>query len=298
MEKDTIIKIALTAVLAVYLVFALAMTGAAERNDRYSGLSIAVADSIGSGFVSDSDVAQECGDLYNLIRTTSREAIDLNSLEQTIMSMPVVESANVMSLCDGSLHISVSPMVPVARVFDPTGHSYYINASGKRVIANARYHVDVPVVVGNFDASTVKPEALLPMLSHIAADPTLNALVSTVTTSGKGDIIIVPVIRGQVINFGDTTNVADKFNRLKTFYKEVMPVKGWNTYDTISVKWAQQVVASRRDKSLGSLSLATEESEFDFIDDIATMTSDETGIIDDDVAANQKSKLNFIPINL
>ncbi|MDE5567179.1 MAG: cell division protein FtsQ/DivIB [Muribaculaceae bacterium] len=289
MEKDTIIKIALTAVLAVYLVFALAMTGAAERADRYNGLSIAVADSIGSGFVSDSDVAQECGDLYNLIRTSSRENIDLNALEQTILSMPVVENANVMSLCDGSLHISVSPMVPVARVFDPTGHSYYINASGKRVMANARYHVDVPVVVGNFDASTVKPEALLPMLSHIAADPTINALVSTVTLSKKGDIILVPVIRGQVINFGDTANVADKFARLKTFYTEAMPVKGWNTYDTISVKWARQVVASRRDKSLGTLSLATQDSEFDFIDDISTMTSDDAGFIEDDTTTH-KSK--------
>lgn len=294
MEKDTIIKIALTAVLAVYLVFALAMTGAAERADHYTRLSIAVADSIGSGFVSDSDVSQECGDLYSIISSTSREKIDLNALEQTITSMPVVETANVAALCDGSLHISVSPMVPVARVFDPTGHSYYINAKGKRVLADARYHVDVPVVVGNFDSSTMKAESLLPMLSHIAADPTLNALVSTVTTTPKGDIVIVPVIRGQVINFGDTANVADKFTRLKTFYTEVLPVKGWNTYDTISVKWARQVVASRRDKSLGHIALPTVESEFDFIDDIATMTPDDGGFVEE---ANASVKhLNFIPI--
>ena len=268
-------------VLAVYLVFALAMTGAAERADHYSRLSITVADSIGSGFVSDTDVSMECGDLYSLISSTTRENLDLNALEQAITTMPVVETANVASLCDGSLHINVSPMVPVARVFDPTGHSYYINAKGKRVLADARYHVDVPVVIGNFDSSKMKAEALLPMLSHIAKDPTLNALVSTVTTTPKGDIVIVPVIRGQVINFGDTSNVADKFSRLKTFYTEVLPVKGWNTYDTISVKWAKQIVASRRVKSLGHIALPTVESEFDFIDDIATMTPDDEGFVDD-----------------
>lgn len=290
MEKDTVIKIALTAVLAVYLVFALAISGVAERADRYTGLVIAVNDSIGSGFVSDNDVALECGDLYKLISSSPRSDINLNSLEQAIRAMPVVEDANVASLCDGTLHISVSPMVPVARVFDPSGHSYYINSTGKRVAASARYHVDVPVVVGNFDHGRLKPEDLLPMLSHIAADRTINALVSTVTTTPRGDIVLVPVIRGQVINFGDTANISDKFARLKTFYTDVLPVKGWNTYDTISVKWIGQIVASRRDKSLGQLALHTEESEFDFIDDLATMTPDEDGfIIDDSVRTNHSN---------
>lgn len=284
MEKDTIIKIALTAVLSVYLVFALAMTGSAERADRYNGVTISVVDSIGSGFVSEADVAGECGDLYSIIASEPRKAIDLNGLEQLIREMPVVEYANVAALCDGSLHIDVSPMVPVARVFDHNGNSYYINASGKRVVANARYHVDVPVVIGDFDSGRLKAEQLLPMLSYIADDPTLNALVSTVTLSPRGDIIIVPVIRGQVINFGDNNNVDNKFDRLKTFYSKVMPVKGWNTYDTISVKWAGQIVASRRDKSLGKIALQTEESEFDFIDDIATMTPDADGFVADSIS--------------
>lgn len=120
------------------------------------------------------------------------------------------------------------------------------------------------------------------MLSYIAADPTANALVSAVALSRSDDILLIPVIRGQIINFGDTTDVAGKFARLKTFYAEVMPVKGWNTYDTISVKWAGQVVASRRDKSLGRLTLQAEDSEFDLIDDAATMLPDEDGFIDDE----------------
>lgn len=281
MEKDTIIKIALTAVLAVYLVFALAMTGVAERADRFTGISIEIADTIGSGFVSKADVSQECGGLTSLITAATRENINLQQLENTIAAMPVVEKANVAILCDGSLHISVSPIMPVARVFDPAGNSYYINASGKRVVANARYHVDVPVVVGNFDSNGIKPESLLPMLSHIADDPTLNALVSTVTTSHYGDIMIVPVIRGQVINFGDTASVDNKFARLKAFYTQVMPIKGWNAYDTISVKWNNQIVASRRNKSLGNISLPTVESEFDFIDDLSTMSSDDDGFAAD-----------------
>lgn len=285
MEKDTVIKIALTAVLSVYLVFALALTGSAERSDYYTNLNINVIDSIGSGFVTKDDVDKECDGLYSIIAASPRAAINLQELESRILDMPVVEHVNVSTLCDGSLHIDVSPMVPVARVFDPTGKSYYINACGKRVNADARYHVDVPVVIGNFDTGRIRAAHLLPMLSHIAADPTLNALVSTVTLSKKGDILIIPVIRGQIINFGDNDNVSDKFARLKAFYTEVMPRKGWNTYDTISVKWAGQIVASHREKSLGQLNLHTEESEFDFIDDLSTMTPDADGFVDDSPTA-------------
>ena len=40
------------------------------------------------------------------------------------------------------------------------------------------------------------------------------------------------------------------FAKLKLFYREVMPKRGWNTYDTISVKWNHQVVATRRTKAV------------------------------------------------
>lgn len=292
MEKDTVIKIALTAILAVYLVFALALTGVAERADRYTSLHIEVVDSLGSGFVTKDDISRECGDLNARIASEPRSEIDLGEIERMLLAMPVVEKANVASACDGSLHIDVSPMVPVARIFEPAGNSYYINASGKSVAASARFHVDVPVVVGNLERSATDPTSLLPMLSYIAADPTFDALVSTVTVSDNGDVMIIPVIHGQVINMGSPSDISDKFARLKTFYTEVMPVKGWQAYDTISVKWAGQVVATRRDKRLGSISLRTEESDFDLIDDISTMTPDEDGFADDSVAASSKSKSN------
>lgn len=281
MDKDTVIKIALSAVLTVYLVFALAMTGNAGHAEPYTDLRIAVADSLGSGFVTRDDVARECESLINSIASVPRGQINLGELECRLLDLPVIEHANVAGLNDGSLRIDVEPMVPVARVFATDGSSCYINSSGKRVAATARYHVDVPIVVGNFDAGHRRAADLLPMLSYIASDPTANALVSAVAVSGNDDIILIPVIRGQIINFGDTTAIADKFARLKTFYADVMPVKGWNTYDTISVKWGGQVVASRREKSLGNLGLKAEDSEFDLVDDTATMLPDEDGFADE-----------------
>ena len=51
---------------------------------------------------------------------------------------------------------------------------------------------------------------------------------------------------GQIIDFGSVANYENKFKKLLLFYEKVMPVRGWDTYDTISLKWMHQVVATRR----------------------------------------------------
>ncbi len=63
------------------------------------------------------------------------------------------------------------------------------------------------------------------------------------------DIILVPVICEHVINFGTPSHFDDKFSRLKKFYSKVLPLQGWEKYDTISLKWNGQLVATKRRKA-------------------------------------------------
>lgn len=269
-NRNPLLAFILTAVLAVYLAFALGATSRMAGADTLAGCDISVADSLHTGFVSAAEVSRECGDIMQRIGKVRRDSVDIGAIEAALRASDKIESVNVCVLNNGTLSIDVVPMVPVARVFD-INSSYYINAEGKRISAEPRYHVDVPVVVGYFPAD--RPAArLLPLLDYIAADPEIDALVSTVRQDRSGDIIIVPSIRGHVVNFGDTSMVADKFARLWAFYRQVMPVRGWETYDTVSVKWRGRVTATRRHKNLGVSLLAATVEEFDDIDDLDTMT--------------------------
>ena len=76
-----------------------------------------------------------------------------------------------------------------------------------------------------------------------------------ISAQDSANIILVPAIRGHVINLGKAVNIADKFNRLRRFYAEVMPKKGWEFYDTISLKWDNQIVATRRKGKLPKLGI-------------------------------------------
>lgn len=212
---------------------------------------IELEDTLGVHFVTASDVKDILASVYPGLDTMQRGHINMYRLQEALSANNRIEHASVNLLADGSLRVHVVPMIPVARVFpDDDTPSYYVNAAGKRLPADPQHCVDVPVLCGNFADST-SVRRLLPMLATIHADAGADALVASVSLDrNTGDIIVHPNVVGHVINMGDTTAVAAKLARVRSFYRNVMPVKGWNYYDTVSVKWNGRVVATRRTKKL------------------------------------------------
>ena len=194
----------LTLLTLGYLSFFLPATSKMAAADCLTRIDVTIHDSLATHFLTQADIIEECGIDPDTLNRTKRSTFDLYGLEKRLRASDKIQSVNTCILSSGLLHIDVVPMTPVARVFERGTNSYYINASGKKISAEPRHHLDVPVVVGAFD-SLKPPARLLPLLDHIASDPGLSALVSTVVQEADGDIILVPVIVGHVVNFGDTS---------------------------------------------------------------------------------------------
>lgn len=174
--------------------------------------------------------------------------INASDIEEALLHSPYLENADVVKCQDGRLLITVSQLLPVLRVFDGE-NSYYVNRMGKRMQATANYHCDAPVVRGHF-THQYPVTRLLPLVDYVEQDSLLRSLVTMYSVQDTNNIIIVPAMSGHVINIGNASGFENKFAKLKLFYKEVMPKRGWNTYDTISVKWNHQIVATRRVKKV------------------------------------------------
>lgn len=186
-------------------------------------------------------------DSHLLRRRTS--AINTLALQQHLEHISNFESVSCMVTAQGKLRVTVVPMIPEIRVFDESdGGSYYINKDGKRIRARAEFFADVPIVRGRFTKS-FSPKDVLPVVRFVQRDSTLRHLVGMYEARGPHDILLIPRITGHVVNFGDTLRLPEKRRALLAIYRQVMPYKGWETYDTISVKYRGQVVATRRDKS-------------------------------------------------
>lgn len=274
MTKSGIVKCLMSLALIVYLVISLSFTARMASADTFKGVHINVSDSMKRRFVTADDIDNELGGLRDNITSICRDSLNTLMLEKALMSRDNIESANCVVLNDGSLRIDVVPLIPIARVFDQgSGTNYYINRTGKRMQASTRYRVDVPVILGDF-SKNISPTYTFPLINYLQQHPDLNTLTSAVAVDKNQDIILIPTIKGHVVNMGDTNDIENKFRRLTAFYKKVMPVKGWEYYDTLSLKWRGQIVANRRHRR-EPLPVVLEEEHIDLDDEGTMLTNSE-----------------------
>jgi len=61
-----------------------------------------------------------------------------------------------------------------------------------------------------------------------------------------GDLILTPLMGDHLIELGTSDNLQEKFRNMKAFYKQVLANRNWNKYESISLKYNNQVIAKRR----------------------------------------------------
>lgn len=272
--------------LVIYLAVSCIWANRRADNELCAGLEgnkVAIDDPLQTGFVTADGLTAEIAPMLGDLTARKLSDIDLDSLRRYLIGLDKIETAEVMRLTDGTLRVRVVPMVPVARIWPLKGPDFYVNREGKRILASATYRIDVPQITGQFS-----PTALMPLLDYLKKDTDADKLVTMIAAADTTNIILIPAIRGHVINLGDASDTAGKFARLRRFYAEVMPVKGWEYYDTISLKWANQIVATRRHDKLPDLSIPVIgelENEGDDLETISAPT------IPDPSATNQKPKI-------
>ncbi len=247
--RQTILKWLLLIALLAYAGWAASWAIGRASRQTCQGIEVDIdnASPISVG-MSPESVKSELGKLSSAFSRIPLRSIDTDSLERHLDSVNNFEHVECYLNSQGKLCLLVTPMVPVARIFT-SDDSYYVNRAGKRIDARPEYYVDVPLVSGNFTRSM--PASLaLPVVNRVASDSLLRSLVTMIVYKSPRNILIVPRVRGHIVNLGDTSRLDEKFANLLTFYRKVMPVKGWNYYDTISLKYKGQVVCTRRNKSL------------------------------------------------
>lgn len=255
--------------LAAALVTGILWAKDKSRGEKCTGIEVQVINADSTSFVTPQGVLNDLkGQGIKLVGKCMGD-INASEIEEALRLSPYLENADIVKCQDGKVLIRVSQLVPVFRVFDG-GSSYYVNRAGKHMSATNYYHSDVPVVQGHFTRK-FPPTHLLPLIDYVENDSLLHSLVTMYIVRDTNNIILVPSISGHVVNIGNVSGLDNKFAKLKLFYREVMPQRGWNTFDTISVKWNHQVVATRRTKAVQQTIVDAPDDD-EQAPDIQTMT--------------------------
>lgn len=218
----------------------------AERNSC-KGVIVAMGDKGLSDTITVKGVKNELMKYPRKIVGARLSSINTLDIENYLMRLNNFENVSCFLSTAGVLNVRITPMIPEIRVFDGNS-SYYVNKDGKRINSNAEFYADVPIVSGHFSAE-MPPQSVLPVVRFVQHDPVLSRLVAMYEVADANNIMLIPRVAGHVINLGDTTRLDEKRRMILTAYHNIIPYKGWNEYDTISVKFKGQIVATRRNKT-------------------------------------------------
>lgn len=230
-----------------------------SRDVKCTGIKVEVVNDDNLPFVTPKAIEEELKRHHLSVLNKPLWQVDIDKVETMLTRSPYIEQADCMLTPEGMLLVRVSQIVPVVRVFDGD-NSYYLNKDGKRMRATESYHANVPIIKGHF-TKQFPATRLLPLVNFVNNDSAWNSLVTMYSVRDSNNIYLVPSIHGHIINFGNISNIENKFAKLQLFYKKVMPQRGWMTFDTISVKWDHQVVATRRVKKVETVVEYTAEDD-------------------------------------
>ena len=239
-----------------------------EQNHRTGRkLDISVNSIDENYFVTRADIHQLLNDHGDSIIHQPISAINVPDMEKLILNNPSVDNANVFISVNGIVQITASQRKPIARIFNLTGESYYMDQDGRLMPWSPTYTADVVAVngfvmetYGNWYRYSVKDIEATPALKDLSVlddiyriadfinkDKYRKALVGQIYVNSSKEFELVPSFGSFHILLGDANDLDEKFTKLMVFCRDGLSNTGaWNDYSTVNLKFKNQIVCTKR----------------------------------------------------
>ncbi|MCS6934749.1 MAG: hypothetical protein NZM35_06345 [Chitinophagales bacterium] len=240
----------------VVVLFGITLASAIDKKtqERCQAIHIKIDTESGLAFINEDEIRERINLLSggNVVGKQISD-IDLRTLEKEIRKNPYVKNAEVYVDRLQHLWVQIIQKRPIIRVMNKDGVGYYISELNDRMPLSDKFTLRLIIALGNVQINehrrdSIVQNVLFDLVNYIRRDVFLHALVDQIEVVHEDDINLIPRSSGHVIYFGNPReNMAEKFERLKTFYREGLTRVGWYRYKSINLKYRGQVVCERSD---------------------------------------------------
>ena len=175
-------------------------------------------------------------------KTIAIDALDLNKLEKTIDSYPLIDKSEVSVSVDGVLKAVVKQKTPIARI-NGKGASFYIDYKGNKMPLSENYTARVLLVSGEINDKN--KEDLAKLFRVIYDDVFLKKNIIGMQVMPNGSVLMQNRNYNFKIDFGQLINVEQKFKNYKAFFQKVVLDSSIAEYKKIDLRFAEQVVCTK-----------------------------------------------------
>lgn len=251
------------ALLVIGVSLALGFVERTADRTPIADLQVQVEGGEGLHFIDEQAIRAEIMDHGVAVLNAPTSDVDVAGIETRLRNIPAVAKAEVYHTMDGVLHVEVVQREPIVRVFNADGSSFYIDREGWTMPTSSKYTARVLVVTGDLKEagatdgvhSVLADDSLAQaslsddihrLATFIINDPFWNAMIDQVVVNADHEFELVPRVGAQRILLGDATALAARFEKLRLFYQKGIPKADWRRYDRIDLRFADQIVCTKR----------------------------------------------------
>jgi len=242
--KKTLI-IVLDVVIAAYLVLAVTVFNRpAERATVCSEVKIDIAQDKSNGFLNPTEVKRLLSrqNLYPL--NQPMQFVSTRKVEEALEKSPFVDDAECYKTQSGHVCIYLRQRLPVLHVMPSSGEHYYLDDHGE-ILPSKGLTSDLIVATGAI-SRRYACQVLAPLANSLRDDEFWQNGIVQFNVLGDGSLEMVPRVGDHIVYLGAPTDIPQKLDRLRKFYKYGLSQAGWNRYERISVEFGNQIICKKR----------------------------------------------------
>lgn len=226
-----------------------------SEHQKLQQVDIRIDQQQGNFFINEKDIQELVFNENDLLIGKSLDSLSLKRIERKIERLLFVRKAEVYSDQLGSVKVLVEQRIPIVRVINSTGVSFYLDEKGSFMSTSDKFTAHVPVVTGHVpitptgDERADESEILTEVFNlsvFIHEHEFWRSQVEQIYRTKKGEYFIIPKVGNHEIKFGTAEGIKHKFDKLMGFYKDGLNYVGWNEYKTIDITIDGQVVCTKK----------------------------------------------------
>lgn len=244
-------------IVGLFLLFIMMIASLAKHKSTVcTDVDIQLSPSEGTYFLAPSHILQIASGVFSSSDLIGRDMASLNLYDMTmqLQHSPFIEKASVFLGYNGKLSIHVKQRIPLFRVLNSNGETYYVEKSGIKIPYRKGYAIRVPIVNGNIaetyaDSDTVSANELhevLKIFKLISESSFWSAQIEQLYVDKNKGYILIPKVGSHTIVLGNIERIEEKFENLQLFYDQAFSNLGWDLYSEINLSYEGQVVAKRK----------------------------------------------------
>jgi len=238
--------------VVLVLLFLIAFTERKQGGVAVQDIQVKIENIADNHFLDEDDINHLMQVSHDNIKGASLSKVGMKEIEKRIKNDRFVKEAQLYSDLKGNLVVKVELRRPIARIVRNDGPDGYIAEDGTVMPVSDKFSVRVVLVSGLYVRKLLQMEnlndaeegkQLIAMINHIREDEFWKAQVAQLDIDSKERITIFPQVGDEIIEFGKPEEIEVKFKKLKIFYKEILPTKGWSKYHRINLEYEGQIIA-------------------------------------------------------